>query len=157
MDKPLDPFPIFKHCVHHGLGPEDIGLKKQPVLIDRSSHMGFGRKMDDHIDLAHQIKHKPDVANIPMIKCESGTPFDPGGQVVETPGIGQGVQDKQLIFRGPFPQIIHKIAPQKTGSPGNQYPFLHGLPDLLNPINRNGLILEHLAEYIDERASLWLL
>ena len=129
MDEQLDRMIDDGVCQH--LSADDVRLKKQGVIVNRPGHMGLRSKMDDDIAFRDQGIDNVRVGDVAVIKLEVTVLLDAALNAVQVAGVGQGVQQKDVVF-GIIPvQVVDEIATNEPRAASHQNIFFRVAHDRL--------------------------
>ena len=112
--------PIGEGLFQEHKSPDDVGVDEIRSLVDRSVDMAFGRQMDDRVgshvaDQAANVVAVGDVATNEAKAPIAGDRFER----VEIAGIGQLVEDRDLVRRG-CNQVADQRRADEAGAAGDQ-------------------------------------
>ena len=125
MDEALNFFSVFQHGAGHCMGPHDIRPKKRVVVINGASDMTLGGKVNNIVAAADKGIDQLGVANIPIPKFKSGVPASLHREVLGIPRVGQQIENQDFVVRILVPEMMDKIASDKSGAAGHKDGFLH--------------------------------
>ena len=112
------------------MGPHDIRSKKRVVVINGASDMTLGGKVDNIVAAADKGVDQLGVANIPIPKFKSGVATSLHREVLGIPRISQQIENQDFIVRILVPEMMDKIASDKSSAAGYKDGFLHDPPNL---------------------------
>jgi hypothetical protein len=103
------------------MGAHDVGLDEFVRSMDRAVHVGFSGKMDNGVNIAggQQGFHQGLIQDVAMDEFNVGGGFGLA-QVVTFAGIGQGIQDNNLVFWMMVHPVVNKVGADKTGTAGDK-------------------------------------
>ena len=112
---------VFDSGIEKYLCAENIGLYKDPGIVDRTVDMGFGREMNDIVEFffLEQPVYGLTVADIALYEAETGV-IHHRAQCGKIPRVCESVIAHDPVVGMGFEHIEDKIASDKTGSAGNQ-------------------------------------
>ena len=127
MHEQFDPVAVAENRIGDNLGAEDIRLEEKPVVEDGASHMRFGGKMQDDVGPANQRIDDIGVQHIAVPEFKPVLVETVLWQIVDAPGIGQRIEDDDLVVGIFFIEVADEVAADESGAPRDKK-RLHVIP-----------------------------
>jgi hypothetical protein len=106
--------------------PGDVRVEERLRGHDAAVDVALGGEVDDRLDRValHQLLHRRAVPDVPAHEDVSGIPLEVA-QVLEIPGVGQGVDVHHQVFRVRPAYEAHVLRPDEAGAASHEQ--IHGL------------------------------
>jgi hypothetical protein len=121
VNKSLHPVLVFEYGIGHGLGSQDIRFEKDVVIINGTGHMGLRSEMDHDVGLGNKGINQFSISHVSVPEDEpfSFVVVDIHRQILNASGIGEGVENDDLVIKIFMVEVPDKITSHKPCPPGD--------------------------------------
>ena len=116
---------MFARGLEQHVGTDEVGVDERPGVVERVVVVRLGGEVHDDVRVIDQGEHQVPIADVSVLESN---PIDARGEVHLVTGVGQRIEDGDLVLRTVCQRVVNEVGADESGASGDEHSHASLLP-----------------------------